>query len=496
MDANIPSEALRRRVATAEDAAASIRDGMTVAMSGYAMAGYPKAVTEALVRRRQAGDDLAVSLVTGANAPWLDDILGAENIIARRAPMCASRTLASQINGGGVRYVEQQMSKMPRLLRGGHFGAIDVAVVEALGFDRDGNLIPTSSIGMTHHLMDAADAVIVELNSAQPEILRSLHDIHIPAAPPDAEPIPLVRVDQRIGTDSLPVDPDKIRFIVESAAPERLGSQPKGTPLTKRIADHLFEFLELEVRRNGGVLPPFQTGFGSLADSIADAFQHSAFRDLRFFCGGITQPVMELLASGKAAALSTGGLGMSDRVEQILRDVPNIRNHLVIRNGDITNNAEVVGRLGIAALNTAIEIDVYGNVNSSHIAGNRVVNGIGGGAHFAQNAGLSVVLIPSSAKGGAISNIVPMVSHQDIAEHDVDVVITENGVADLRGLDDGERADAIVARCADEAYRGPLQRYLDEARSRRGGHHPQWPEEAFGWYRNLKEHGSMLGEDA
>ena len=185
---------------------------------------------------------------------------------------------------------------------------------------------------------------------------------------------------------------------------------------------------------------------------------------------------------------------MSERVEQILNDTPNLRDHLVIRNGDITNSAEVIGRLGLVALNTGIEIDIYGNVNSSHIAGSRVVNGIGGGASFAQNAGLSVILIPSTAKGGAISNVVPMVSHQDIGEHDVDVVVTEHGIADLRGLDDGERADAIVTHCASEAYRGQLTAYLQTAREQCGGHHPQLPEAAFGWYRRLKEEGTMLEE--
>ncbi len=479
------------RVTTAEEAAASIGNGVTVAMSGYAMAGYPKAVVEALVQRKQNGEDLSFELITGANVPWLDEKLGAAELVSRRAPMVASRTLAAQANNGSLRYVEQQMSKMPRLLRNRSFGRIDVAVVEALGFDEDGNLIPTSSIGMTHYLMDAATEIIVEVNTAQPEVLRELHDVYIPAAAPDTQPIPLVRTSQRIGKSGIPVDPKKIRYIVETDIPERTGPQPSGTAVTKTIADHLFNFLELEVHKTGH-LPPIQTGFGSLADSIADAFQQSSFRDLQFFCGGITEPVLELLASGKATALSAGGLGMSERVEQILHDTPNLREHLVIRNGDITNNAEVIGRLGLVALNTALEIDVYGNVNSSHIAGSRVVNGIGGGASFAQNAGLSVVLIPSTAKGGAISNIVPMVSHQDIGEHDVDIVVTEHGIADLRGLDDGERADAIVTHCASEPYRGQLAAYLQTAREQCGGHHPQLPEAAFGWYRRLNEEGTML----
>jgi succinyl-CoA:acetate CoA-transferase len=492
MNDRIKKSRLLKSMVTAEQAADSIQDGMTIAMSGYAMAGYPKAIVEALIQRKQNGESLSVNLITGANVPWLDEKLGTEQIISRRVPMCASRTLAAQANNGSLRYVEQQMSKMPRLLRNGSFGKIDIAVVEALGFDENGDLIPTSSVGMNHHLMNAADGIIVEINTAQSEKLLKLHDVYIPLEPPFMQPIPLVRVNQRIGKTGIPVNLDKIRAIVETHLPEQMGAQPKGTPEAIRIADHLLNFLELAYKKTGGILPPIQTGFGSIANAIADAFQQSGFRDMQFFCGGITEPVMELLFSGKATALSTGGLGMSARVEEILNSTPNLRDHLVIRNGDITNNAEVIGRLGLIALNTGIEMDIYGNVNSSHIAGSKVVNGIGGGANFAQNAGLSVMLIPSSAKGEAISNIVPMVSHQDICEHDIDIVITENGLADLRGLDDGERADAIIAHCASEAYQEQLTTYLRIAREKCGGHHPQLPEEAFTWYRRLKDEKTML----
>lgn len=492
MNNQIGNNRLQSLISTAEQASALIKDGMTVAMSGWAMAGYPKAVPEELVRRKQNGENLSINLVTGANVPWLDEKLGAENIIARRAPMIASRTMAAGANKASMRYVEQQMNKMPRLLRSGSFGKIDVAVIEALGFDEKGNLIPTSSLGMTHYLLDAAELVIVEINNAQPEVLRELHDVHIPAPPPKTQPIPLIGTAGRIGLSGIPVDESKIRFIIETNIPERMGSQPKGTELTAKIAANLFSFLEIEYEDWGGTLPPVQLGFGSIADSIAEAFKQSEFRGLQFFCGGVTEPVMELLFSGNATAVSAGGIGMTERVEEILAQTADLRDRLVLRNGDITNNAEVISRLGLIALNTGIEIDIYGNVNSSHISGSRVVNGIGGGAGFAQNAGLSVVMIPSTAKGGAISGIVPMVTHQDICEHDVDIIITENGLADLRGLDDGERADAIIANCASDEYRAQLSAYLTRARELCGGHHPQLPDEAFAWHRRLKEKGTML----
>lgn len=493
MKDRIQKTSLLKHIATAEEAAALIHDGMTVGMSGYAMAGYPKAVVLELVRRKQSGETLSINLITGANVPWLDEKLGVENIISSRTPMCASRTLATQINNGSVRYVEQQMNKMPRLLRNQSFGKIDIVVVEALGINENGDLIPTTSSGMTHHLIDSAEAVIIEINRAQPENLVELHDIYVPLAPPHTQPIPLIHTNQRIGAPCIPIDPEKIKCIVETNIQERSKTQPQSTLETIKIVDQLFNFLEMESKKTfSGSLPPIQTGFGSIANTVASRLQRSNFRDLQFFCGGIGESILELLVSGKVTQISTAGLEMNERVEQIIRNTPNLRDRLVIRNGDISNNAEVIGRLSVLALNTGIELDIYGNVNSSHISGSTVVNGIGGGANFAQNAGLSIILIPSTGKSGAISTVVPMVSHQDICEHDVDVVVTENGVADLRGLDDGERADAIIAQCTAGEYQEQLAAYLRKARERSGGHHPQLPEDAFAWYRWLEENGSML----
>ncbi len=143
-------------------------------------------------------------------------------------------------------------------------------------------------------------------------------------------------------------------------------------------------FLEIELLRTGGVLPPLQTGFGTMAHTVAEAFGRSSFRDLQFFCGGIGEAVLELMYSGTAAVVSTGGFSINERVRYILEHTENLSDRLILRNGDLINNAEIIGRLGVIALNTGIEIDIYGNVNSSHIAGTRVVNGIGGGANFAQ----------------------------------------------------------------------------------------------------------------
>ena len=84
----------------------------------------------------------------------------------------------------------------------------------------------------------------------------------------------------------------------------------------------------------------------------------------------------------------------------------------------------------------------------------------------------------------------PMVSHQDISEHDIDVVVTENGVADLRGKSDTERAREIIENCAG-AYKDQLRSYLDRAAAA-GGHHPVLLDEALSWHIRLKKTGSMM----
>src|SRR4029078_11583721 len=101
---------------------------------------------------------------------------------------------------------------------------------------------------------------------------------------------------------------------------------------------------------------------------------------------------------------------------------------------EISNHPEVIRRLGCLAMNGMIQADIYGNVNSTHMMGSSIQTGIGGSGDFARNAYISMFVTPSTAKGGLISCIVPMVSHVDHTEHDVHVIVTEQGLADLRGL--------------------------------------------------------------
>ncbi|MDR2368092.1 MAG: hypothetical protein LBF58_08300 [Deltaproteobacteria bacterium] len=482
---------LRHRVASAAEAASLIENGHTLAIGGYTSAGYPKAVPRELLARKRDGEALTVNLLSGSMAGQVDEIL--TDLVGCRVPMFESPSMRRAVNERRTIFIEQQIAKLPRLLRSGALGRIDVTLVEAMGFTEEGHLIPTSSVGLMPLLLEMADQIIVEINSAQPIGLEGVHDVFLPGNPPDRRPIPLEHPAQRIGEPFVRVDQDKIRYIVRTDEPDQAPEPEPLSGIMVQVTNQLLNFLEIETaRRWPRGLPPIQSGVGNLAYRLVSALGQSAFKDLTFFCGTLNEAGIELLLAGQAIAASTSAVQMTPRVTEIIRaHGADLKKSLVIRNQEVTNDVEPAARLGILALNTGLEVDIYGNVNTSHIGGTHVVNGLGGGANFAQNSELSIVLLPSSVKGGAISGIVPMTPHVDIGEHDVDILITEQGVADLRGKDNIECASAIIDNCAHPAYRENLRKYLDRAVASVGGHHPHLLGEAFDWHLKLRETGSM-----
>jgi len=161
-----------------------------------------------------------------------------------------------------------------------------------------------------------------------------------------------------------------------------------------------------------------------------------------------------------------------------------------LRPQNISNAAEVIRRLGIIAINTAIECDIYGNVNSTHVYGTKMMNGIGGSGDFARNSYLCIFVTQAASKADNISHIVPMVSHVDHSEHDVDIIVTDYGLADLRGLAPRERAVRIIQNCSHPDYRPHLLDYFQRA-CLQGGHTPHLLNEALSWQARLIETGSM-----
>ncbi len=486
---------------TPEDAAEFIQPGDNVGMSGFTGAGYPKEVPGALVRRVEdaaaRGERFAVSVWTGAStAPELDGALAAVDAIDLRMPYQSDPVSRAKINAGLVDYLDLHLSHVAQMVWEGAFGHLDVAVVEVAGVTAEGELIPSSSVGNNKTWIDQADRVILEVNAWQPAAFEGMHDVYYGTAlPPNRKPIQIVSASDRIGVPYLHCPPEKIVAVVETNAPDRNTVFKPVDENSQLIAQHLLEFLSHEVKRDRlpAALLPLQSGVGNIANAVLRGLDGGPFRPLTAYTEVIQDGMLALLQSGTMESISATAFSLSEEgAADLHENIADYRDRIILRPQEISNHPEVIRRLGCLAMNGAIEADIYGNINSTHVMGTSIMNGIGGSGDFARNAYIAMFLTPSTAKGGAISSIVPMVSHVDHTEHDVHVIITEQGVADLRGLAPRRRAQKIIDHCAHPDYRPMLQDYLDRASVATSGKHtPHLLEESLSWHARFIREGSM-----
>ena len=489
-----------RRLSAAE-AAALIQPGQTVAMSGFTGAGYPKAVPQALAARMQAaeaaGGSFQIRVLTGAStAPELDGALAKAHGIEMRLPYQSDPTVRDRINAGEIDYIDIHLSHVAQHTWFGFFGEVDVAVVEVAGILEGGRLIPSSSVGNNKTWLEQARQVILEVNRWQPAALEGMHDVYYGTArPPERLPIPLVNPEDRIGEPYLRVDPAKVVAVVDTDAPDRNSAFAPVDEASRQIAAHLMDFFAHERKRGrlGPRLLPLQSGVGNIANAVLAGLAEAGYRDLAAFTEVIQDGMLQLIHDGVLRMASATSFSLSPAgIEAFNADLEFYRKRILLRPQEISNHPELIRRLGCIAMNGMIEADIYGNVNSTHVAGSRIMNGIGGSGDFARNAYLSVFMSPSTAKGGAISSIVPMASHVDHTEHDVMVIVTEQGLADLRGLAPKQRAKLVIERCAHPDYRPMLQDYFERAeREGYARHTPHLLGEALSWHQRFIETGSM-----
>ena len=473
-------------------------------MSGFTGAGYPKEVPLALAQRiveaNAAGDRFKINVWTGAStAPELDGALAAVDGIELRLPYQSDPVSREKINTGQMEYIDVHLSHVAQMVWEGFLGHLDVALIEVSGITADGALIPSSSVGNNKTWIDQADAVILEVNAWQSSELDGMHDIYYGTAlPPNRRPIQLIHPGDRIGEPYLRCPPDKVIAVVETDAPDRNNAFTPPDEASRQIAGHLIEFLEHEVAR--GRLPadllPVQSGVGNVANAALAELAQSRFENLTAYTEVIQDGMLGLLKSGTLRMASATAFSLSsDAVTEFINNARHYRDRIVLRPQEISNHPEIVRRLGVLAMNGVIEADIYGNANSTHLMGSRIQNGIGGSGDFARNAYISFFVTPSTAKGGAISSIVPMVSHVDHTEHDVNVIVTEQGLADLRGLAPRRRARLLIDNCAHPDYRPLLEDYFDRAqRAAYGLHTPHLLEEALSWHARYVRTGSMAPE--
>ncbi len=484
---------LHNKVMSAQQASLFIKDGMTVGMSGFTRAGEAKAVPRALAERVRE-NPMKINLMTGASlGNDLDKLLTESGALARRMPFQVDSTLRKAINNGEVMFIDQHLSETVEQLRNHQLTMPDVAVIEAVAITEEGHIVPTTSVGNSASFAIFAKQVIVEINMLHQPELEGLHDIYIPSYRPTRTPVPLVKVDDRIGSTAIPIDPAKIVGIVFTNQSDSFSTVTDPDADTAAIARHLVNFFKEEVaqERMPANLGPLQAGIGNIANAVMMGLLDSDFKDLTMYSEVLQDSTFDLIDAGKLDFASGCSIILSERCNaQVFNNLEKYRDKLVLRPQEMSNHPEIVRRLGIIAINTALEFDIYGNVNSTHVCGTKMMNGIGGSGDFARNAHVSVFVTKSIAKGGAISSVVPMVSHVDHTEHDVDILVTEQGLADLRGLAPRERAIEVIKHCVHPDYRNAMLDYYERA-CVRGGHTPHILEEAFSWHTRLEQQGTM-----
>ena len=492
---------LAQKIMSAAEAAALIPAGASIGMSGFTGAGYPKQVPQALAARIEAehaaGRPFQVNVWTGAStAPELDGALAKVNGIHQRLPFQSDPICRDKINAGEVHYLDIHLSHVAQHAWFGFLGPMQVAVVEVLGILPDGRLIPSSAVGNNKTWLEIADKVILEVNSLPPIEMEGMHDIYYGTAiPPRRQPIHLTQATERIGEPYLRVDPSKVIAVVQTHQRDRDTAFAKPDAVSNQIAAHIIDFLAHEVKV--GRLPknmlPLQSGVGNVANAVLTGLLDGPFDELLGFTEVLQDGMLELIKRGKMTAASATAISLSsEALKDFNEHIAFYRDRIVLRPQEISNHPELVRRLGVIAMNAMIEADIYGNINSTHVMGSAMMNGIGGSGDYARNGYLSFFVTPSVAKGGKVSCIVPMVSHVDHTEHDTQIIVTEQGLADLRGLSPRQRAQVIIDKCAHPDFRPLLQDYFDRARSKGAQHTPHILGEALSWHERCLATGSML----
>ena len=197
----------------------------------------------------------------------------------------------------------------------------------------------------------------------------------------------------------------------------------------------------------------------------------------------------------------------------------NYAGKLLLRSQQVSNSPEIIRRLGVIGMNTPVEVDMYAHANSTCVMGSRMLNGLGGSADFLRSAKYSIMHSPSTRPSKTdptgVSCIVPMCTHVDQTEHDLDVIVTEQvrnlhlslcrifltknfvlqGLADVRGLSPRERARVIIKKCAHPDYQPILMDYFERAEyeclKKGWGHEPHLLWQAFKMHKQLNDHGTM-----
>jgi len=479
----IKNKSLLERIKTPEEAAMLFEDGMVIGASGFTPTGYPKVVPVAVAERVKNGEKMKFYLQTGASiGSEFDELWSKNQMLYMRLPYQTNSTLRKAINSNETDYTDMHLSHTPRMIKTGVLPQPDIAILEVVAITEEGYLVPPAAIGNAATFAECAKQIILEVNVAASELLTGMADIYIMDSPPHSKPIMITHPSDRIGSTVIKCDLNKISAIVISDKRDSTRALKKADVVSEQISAHIVDFLKNEVKacRMPENLNPLQSGVGSVANAVFEGLGKSDFKGMTCYTEVVQDAMLDLIRMGKIDIVSATSISPSPEAYIAFeKDIEFFRDKIILRPQEISNNPEVARRLGLIAINTALEFDIYGNVNSTHVRGSRMMNGIGGSGDFARNAALTIFACPSAAKEGTVSAVVPMVSHVDHTEHDVMVVVTEYGLADLRGLAPRKRAELIIEKCVHPDFKDYLRNYYNEACEKTGGHTPHILEKAL-----------------
>ena len=487
---------------TAAEAAALVKNGQTIGLSGFTPAGTAKMVTAEIAKiaeaEHAAGKPFKISIFTGASTGQsCDGALSNAQAIDFRAPYTTNPDFRKNVNKNEVNYSDLNLSNMATQIRQGYLGQVNWAIIEACAVEKVGDkahIYLTAAGGIAPTVCRlATEGIIIELNAFHERSGMGLHDVYEIEDHPFRKPIMICHPGDRIGKPYIEVDASRIVGIVEGNVPDEARSFKDPDPITTQIGQNVADFLVANMKC--GKIPPtflnLQSGVGSGANAVLGALGHSTeVPNFNIYTEVLQDAPVQLMREGRVLSASACSLTVTNEcMKGIYRDMDFFKDKLVLRPSEISNNPEVIARIGVCSLNTAIEVDLYGHVNSTKICGTKMMNGIGGSADFTNNAYLSIFTCGSTTKGGAISSIVPFASHIDHTNHFVDAVITEYGVADLRHKSDMQKSEELI-KVAHPDYQPMLRDYLKYA-AKNGGHTHHCLSAAFAMHDTFLRKGDM-----
>jgi len=464
------------KVMDAEDAVRKFVTGSkAIAISGMTGTGYPKVVPRAMSEYVERTGEKFDVVVYGAGTVGVDLEEYLSRIgIRRRFPIGASAEVTRKlVNSREFEAYDMWLTEYSRWLRDDvltrRFSGIDIAIVEATGVTEEGLVLGTS-VDAIPVFIEKARGVIVELSLVKPYML-GLHDIYVPKI---NEVIPVRSVLDRIGDRVVKIPKSKVMAVVPSTIDDQRGAYSPGGDIDRRVVENIVDFLSKEANEDPNLRTDYvtlQPAAGPIASLLADRIHEIGF-SLSIW-GEIASVRWLKTLSGNVKAISGSAIytlpGDERLREEFYENIDEFKDRVVLRPQAISNSPEIISRFYHINVQQAIEVDVYGQVNITYI-GDRFIVGVGGSGDHAKASYITIVALPSIT-GSGLPRVVPLVYHVDLVDHDVDIIVTDQGWADLRGLSPLEKARAIIEECAHPSYKDILWDYLETV-VKKTGHRP------------------------